>query len=674
MNSHVKMMFLMMLLLTSIALPATYAAQPPQQEQHEEPAVESPEEDATEIENVQNPNMDDSMLPELGVQAMTPTDRSLYDYKVVQGNCIKIGVKSTGSFGVRGNTTPGIQYNKGCRGVFSDNYDFVTPQTPHEVISIKLDGSLYASSNAACTYWYSSLCTRFYNNLVDTASVYDQSNQLYRGTRWQNRIVTKGTKSGLFDIENDIRFNDNDKRIEITTYLTPKRNFSTAYISRSVDSDAQIVPGDTNATYNQLGYSVVGSKYLVFSETWVSKAVMGFYTGEELNTGAGISYSWSQDPETYYLRNNDGNGDWAIGIAKRITSLVAGRTYTFRYSYVFGESAYKAVVYAVSVGAGGGTPGKVPGCTTGCTIVNTGPVGPTVTPNPYITPTKTKTPTPSNPISARNIAVGASFTLAVLHNGDLVTWGFNREGQASLPAWLKGVPIKQVSVGSNYAIALGRNGTVYGWGSNDFGQLNIPVAAKSNVVEISASLGHVMARKKDGTLVMWGRNTYGQIEKPSTVGKVLAISAGHSHSVVIRKDGKVVNWGDKSLGRLRIPVRTGNVTQISAGFDHTLALRSDGTAICWGVNTYGQCTIPKRLRFVEVHAGREYSMGLTRTGQVYAWGRNNYGQVVVPKSVGRNAVAIAAGYVHSAIGLRDGGIIAFGEALHGALITRTPTP
>lgn len=668
MTNTIKLLLLILLVLTNTPLLITYATQDAQPIQ----VLDSPVDTKSEDTHTQDTHMDENILADQKSQSLSPAERSLYDYKVVQGKCIKMGVKSTGTFGVRGNTTPGIQYNKDCAGRFDDKYDFVTPQTPHEAIAVKLDGYLYSSSNAACIYW-SGGCSGFYNNLVDTASVYDQSNQLYRGTRWQNRIVSKGTKSGLFDIENDIRFNENDKRIEITTYLTPKRNFSTAYIARSVDSDAQIVSGDTNATYNQLGYSVVGSKYLVFSETWVSKAVMGFYTGEELNTGAGISSSWSQDPETYYLRNNDGNGDWTIGIAKRFTNLVAGRTYTFRYSYVFGESAYKAVVYAVNVGAGGGTPGKVPGCTSACTIVNTGPVGPTVTPNPYITPSRTKTPTPANPISARNIAVGASFTLAVLHNGDLVTWGFNREGQASLPAWIKDIPIKQVSVGSNYAIALGRNGRVYGWGSNEFGQMNIPDAAKSDIVEISASLGHVMARKQNGTLIMWGRNNYGQIEKPSTVGKVRAISAGHSHSVVIRSDGKVVNWGDKSLGRLRIPVRTGNVIQISAGFDHTLALRSDGTAICWGVNTYGQCTIPKRLRFVAVSAGREYSMGMTKSGQVYAWGRNNYGQVVIPKSVGKNAISFAAGYVHSVIGLRDGGIIAFGEALHDALITRTPT-
>jgi hypothetical protein len=331
------------------------------------------------------------------------SSRSSYKFVTVQGNCIKIGVKSTGSFG-RGNTTPGIQYNKDCRGVFSNNLDFVTPDMPHEVVSVKLDGLIFADSNASCAYRPPSggRCgSRFMNNLVNTSSISNESGKVYRGTRWNHRIVTKGTKVGYYDIENDIRFNRSDKIIEITTYLTPKRNYRVGLISRSVDSDAKIVTGDTNSTYNKLGYSVVGSKYLVFSETWISKAVMGMYTGEELNTGAGISSSWSQDPDTYLARTNDLNGDWTIGLAKKITNLVAGRTYTFRYSYVFGESAYKAVSNAINTGAAGGTRGKVPGCVGSCKVVDVGHIGPTVTPTK--SPTLTPSPTTSPPYDSGDV-------------------------------------------------------------------------------------------------------------------------------------------------------------------------------------------------------------------------------------------------------------------------------
>jgi hypothetical protein len=318
--------------------------------------------------------------------------KSTYQFVSVQGQCIKIGVKSTGSFG-RGNTTPGIQYNKACKGVFSDNFDFVTPDMPHEVVSVKLDGQLFADSNASCAY--GGRCSSiFLNNLVDDSSISNQSGKVYRGTRWAHRIVTKGTKNGYYVIENDIRFNSRDKIIEITTYLTPQKNFKIGLISRSVDSDAKIVTGDDNATYNNLGYSVVNSKYLVFSETWISKAVMGMYTGEELNTGAGISSSWSQDPDTYLARKNDKNGDWTIGLAKKFTNLVRNRTYTFRYSYVFGDSAYGAVSNAINTGAAGGKPGKVPGCTGKCTVVDVGPIGPTLT---RVPPTSTPLPTSTPP-------------------------------------------------------------------------------------------------------------------------------------------------------------------------------------------------------------------------------------------------------------------------------------
>jgi alpha-tubulin suppressor-like RCC1 family protein len=65
-------------------------------------------------------------------------------------------------------------------------------------------------------------------------------------------------------------------------------------------------------------------------------------------------------------------------------------------------------------------------------------------------------------------------------------------------------------------------------------------------------------------------------------------------------------------------------------------------------------------------------MALTRDGKVFAWGRNDYGQARIPN--GLNAAgAIAAGYVNSVIGLRDANVVAFGNAMHGSLVSRTPT-
>lgn len=308
------------------------------------------------------------------------------------------------------------------------------------------------------------------------------------------------------------------------------------------------------------------------------------------------------------------------------------------------------------------------------TIRNTNPTATPFTPSATntATPTNTFTPTP-HPFAIKDVAVGASFSLAVLQNGTLVTWGFNREGQASLPRWMATKLVDQVEVGSNYAVALGTDGRIYAWGANDFGQMRIPTTAKTNVQHISASLGHIMALKTNGDLVVWGRNDFKQLDVPLAARKGLsAVGAGHSHSLAV-KGGKVIAWGRNTWGQTRVPGSLTNVIAVAGGFDHSLALRSNGTVVCWGRNHEGQCKIPNGLKdVIQISAGVSYSMALTRTGKVYAWGRNDYGQAKVPNDISA-AGAIAAGYVNSVIGLRDANVRAFGNAMHGSLVSRTPT-
>jgi alpha-tubulin suppressor-like RCC1 family protein len=104
--------------------------------------------------------------------------------------------------------------------------------------------------------------------------------------------------------------------------------------------------------------------------------------------------------------------------------------------------------------------------------------------------------------------------------------------------------------------------------------------------------------------------------------------------------------------------------------------------ICWrstdpnpqNTQDYGQCgPLHKKLTdIVAISAGKQYSLALDKYGKVYAWGRNDYRQAVVPK-LNKVASVIEAGYVNSVIGYTDTSVRAFGEAMHGALVSRTPT-
>jgi len=620
---------------------------------------------------------------------------------IMTGNCLKFGVKSNGTLGVGGTTTPGIQYDNTCTGTFDNSKDFLTPGSPWEQLSVVLDGTNYFFNNDGGTGGWSS----------PTRTITDKSGVAYRGSTYDNRVVTVVTSAAL-TMENDIRYNNNDKILEITTIITPAASVTTAFVSRGIDSDAVIAAGDNNATNNARSYGLVGADYIVFSETTMSKAVMGYYTGEETNVTTGISDGWvggAGNAQHVFegTQMGGGNGDNMIAIAKKFTGLTGGTAYSFNYAYIFGPSAYDALNGAITAGVAGGTPGKVPGCTVTadepCTFEDVGSAVMTNTPRPRTatpsrtivasstrtatntltpsntatvtntaSPTNTFTPTP-HPFAIKDVAVGASFSLAVLQNNTLVTWGFNRDGQASLPRWMNGRAVDQVETGSNYAVALGTDGRVYGWGKNDFGQLTIPTAATSGVRSVSAGLGHVMAIKTNGALVIWGRNDFKQTEAPAIARTGLsAVAAGHSHSLAV-KSGKVLAWGRNTWGQTNVPSTLTNVIAVAGGFDHSLALRSNGSVVCWGRNNENQCRLPNGMKdVIAISAGVGYSLAMTRDGQVYAWGRNNLGQAKIPNGISK-AGAISAGYVNSVIGLRDASVVAFGDSSLGALVSRTPT-
>jgi hypothetical protein len=308
-------------------------------------------------------------------------------YRTLTGNCIKIGVKAEGSLG-NGNIIPALQYNKACTGEFPETTEYISSNAASncrfEAVAVSIGSELYADSNNAydtvnnggCQVdWFLSYAG--YTSLVDSASISDKSGLVYRGTRWNKRLVTHGTKRGKFKIENDIRFNAADKFIEITTYITPTTRINTMYVARVADIDLLQVSGDTWSSYTGRGYSTLDAKFLVMVESNVSKQIAGFYTGDESTIGAGIASqsTWDPTPLRFFNKGTPGDTDSLIGIVKKFSNIAAGQTVSFRYAYVFGESAYSTVSSLVAKGVAGGTPGKVPGCPT-CKIVDTGSIAP----------------------------------------------------------------------------------------------------------------------------------------------------------------------------------------------------------------------------------------------------------------------------------------------------------
>jgi hypothetical protein len=299
------------------------------------------------------------------------------------GDYIKIGVSDYGTIGSKGNTSPGILYDNTGTRTFNTAYDYLTPGTPFEGFTVKYTngaGSLVSQTN---------------NNTGSTSItggiLTNYSGVAYGGTTFDNRAVWTGNGTG-YSLINDVRFNNNQKFVDITTTLTSGVAMTNLYFGRFIDPDARAAAGDSSATTNTLGYSPIGVKQVVFSEALASKYALGLYTAGS-NAGAGISSSWTTDPVNYYNGVNSGTGDYTIGLGFLVPSLAVGDIVRFQYAYIFGPSTLAAGATAVTSGAGGGTAGVVPGCTSSCDMVG---VTPPTSSAPTVTSTSTATITVSD--------------------------------------------------------------------------------------------------------------------------------------------------------------------------------------------------------------------------------------------------------------------------------------
>jgi hypothetical protein len=311
---------------------------------------------------------------------MAQTTGSIF---ALEGDYIKIGVSDYGTIGSKGNASPGIMYDNTGTRTFNPSYDYLTPGAPFEGFTIKASagGTPFSVTN---------------NNMGGgplTGILTNYSGIAYGGSTFDNRAVWVSTNNANFDLTNDVRFNNAQKYVDITSSLTAKVAMTDLYFARFIDPDARAAAGDSSATTNTLGFSPIPATNVVFSEALASRYALGLYSAASSNVGTGISSAWSTDPITYYSGTNDGNGDYTIGIAFRVPSMGVSDLATFRYAYIFGPSTLTAGAYAVSSGAAGGTAGVVPGCTSGCEMEGVTP--PTSTPDP--TPAPTPEPDPGPP-------------------------------------------------------------------------------------------------------------------------------------------------------------------------------------------------------------------------------------------------------------------------------------
>src|SRR6056300_255383 len=266
---------------------------------------------------------------------------------VLTNDYVTAGVNgTTGTFGSGGNTSPGLLFDSTGTGTFNTSYDYLTPGSPFDGWSIKIDGVNTTNNNGSGASWTDS------DGLSDTTD----------GFAWQ------GTNSDYasWQVEHNYSLGATSQFIDIETNITAgsSASDSTVYFGRFIDPDARAAAGDSSSTDNVLGYSGIPDSNVAFSEALVSRYALGLYSTNS-NVDAGIS-SWSSEADGYTENAVDGDGsltntgDNTIGLTWVWSGVEAGDILTAEYAYIFGPSAFDAADEAIDGGAGGGTPGVTP--------------------------------------------------------------------------------------------------------------------------------------------------------------------------------------------------------------------------------------------------------------------------------------------------------------------------
>jgi hypothetical protein len=296
-----------------------------------------------------------------------PTPVSTID---ATGSYVRFGMNSLGTLGSGGSTSPGLLFDSTGTSTFNTSYDYLTPGSPFDGFTVKAlnaDGSTnfeYKNNNQDAGFGGTGP-----TNI--TGYLYDFSGVAYRGNTYDHRGVWIGEVTE-FKIENDTHMNNSWMWVNIDTRIEAKVAVDTLYFGRYIDPDAVAAAGDSSRTDNALGYGVIPTTNVVFSEAQTSKYALGMYTAQAGNVGAGISSGWSTNPVDYFNGVNNGAGDYTIGLGFKVTGLAVGDIVKFSYAYIFGPSAFAAGLAAIDGGAAGGTPGTAGGCTTSCTLVDVG--------------------------------------------------------------------------------------------------------------------------------------------------------------------------------------------------------------------------------------------------------------------------------------------------------------
>jgi hypothetical protein len=231
---------------------------------------------------------------------------------------------------------------------------------------------------------------------------------------------------------------------------------------------------------------------------------------------------------------------------------------------------------------------------------------------------------------------------------------------------------------------------------------------------------HTCAILDNGAVSCWGINDHGQLGNGNTTDQnsptqtlslgtgrtAVAITSGDQHTCAILDNGAVSCWGRGSIGQLgngntsdqTMPTLTSSLgfgrtaVAISAGSYHTCVILDNGSVSCWGEGGDGQLgyggpygtfnknspTLTSSLGVgrtaVAISAGSVHTCVILDNNSVSCWGNGDFGKLgigntgdkIIPiltrsLGTGKNAIAISSGYALTCVILNTREVSCWGE-------------
>lgn len=236
---------------------------------------------------------------------------------IMEGDYVRTAISDNGTLGYGGNTSPGLLHDPSGTSTFGSS-DYLTPGTPWEYFGVSSteSGSVGNNNTNSGGVISSSTLTD-----ISGSSVYD------------NAVQWVGSYSTFFDITTTTYFNDEDEFVSFVTTITALSDLTNLSFLRAIDPD---MPTGASTT-NSRGYGSLAASDWVNSINDSNGLTLGLYSVSDVTHNTGVT-NWTTNHSDYLSGTNLGNGDYTIGVAFDIGTLLTGESVTFDYHYVMGDT------------------------------------------------------------------------------------------------------------------------------------------------------------------------------------------------------------------------------------------------------------------------------------------------------------------------------------------------